>query len=224
MGEPRGANLAPVGPLTAVADDVHAHLALGRLDGGICLAGRDAVALGVEQEVVDKGFHVFFHGSPGWGGDLIVLNAHGARRHFVQALVNDAQALTELLHAAQVAVVAIAVNANGDVKLDLVVSVVGLRFPHVPGHAGATQHDAAKGVVECIGSGDDPDALRAAFPYTVVREEFFGFVYTVTELRGPLIDVVEKAEGEVLVHTAGADVGRVEAGAGDPFVEFLQRM
>ena len=36
-----------------------------------------------------------------------------------------------------------------------------------------------------------------------------------------MVDVVEEAEGEVRVHAAGADVGGVEAGAGDAFVEFL---
>lgn len=48
MGEPGGADLAPVGPLAAIANDEHAHLTLGRLDGGIRFAGWDAVALGIE--------------------------------------------------------------------------------------------------------------------------------------------------------------------------------
>ncbi len=135
--------------------------------------------------------------------------------------MDDAQRLAELLHAAEVAVVAVAVDADGDVEVDLVVGVVGLALAHVPGHAGAAQHDAREGVVEGVGGGDDADALRAALPDAVVGQELFGFVDAVAELRRPLVDVVEKAEREVLRDAAGSDVGGVQAGAGDAFVEFL---
>ena len=103
----------------------------------------------------------------------------------------------------------------------MVVSVVGLGFADVPGDAGAAEHDAGEGVVEGVGGGDDADAFCAADPDAVVGEEFFGFVDAVAELRGPLVDVVEEAEGEVGVDAARADIGGVEAGAGDAFVEFL---
>lgn len=46
------------------------------------------------------------------------------RRHLVEALVDDAKTLAELLDAAEVPIVAISVLADGDVKLDLVVRVV----------------------------------------------------------------------------------------------------
>ena len=63
--------------------------------------------------------------------------------------------------------------------------------------------------------------MGAAFPDTVICEEFFGFVNAVAELGGPLVDVVEEAEGNVGMDAAGADVGGVEAGAGDTLVKFL---
>jgi hypothetical protein len=40
-------------------------------------------------------------------------------------------------------------------------------------------------------------------------------------LGGPLVDVVEEADGEVLVDAARADVGCMEAGPRDPFIELL---
>ena len=39
-----------------------------------------------------------------------------------------------------------------------------------------------------------------------------------------MVDVIEEAEGEVLGDAAGPDVGGVETGAGDAFVEFLMMM
>lgn len=170
---------------------------------------------------MDESFHIFLHSGAGRGGDFVVLDADGAGRHFIEALVDDAEGLAEFFHAAEVAVVAVAVDADGDVEFDLVVGVVGLGFSYVPGDAAAAEHDAGEGIVEGVGGGDDADALCAADPDAVVGEEFFGFVDAVTELGGPLVDVVKEAEREVLVDAARADVGGVEAGAGDAFVEFL---
>ena len=197
MREARRADLAPVRPLAAVADDEDPHLALGRFDRRVGFPGGHGVALCEEEEMVDEGFHVLFHGGAGGRRDFVVLDADGARGHLVQALVDDAQALAEFFHAAEVAVVAVAVDADGDVELDLVVRVVGLAFAHVPGDAAAAEHDAGEGVVERVGGGDDADALGPAFPDPVVRQQFFGLVDAVAELGRPLVDVVEETEGQV---------------------------
>ena len=221
MRKPGRPDLAPVRPLAPVTDDVHAHLPLGRLDRGVCLPWRDGVSLCEEQEMVDQGFHVFLHGCARWRGHLVVLHPDGPGRHFVQALNDYAQALAELLHPAEVAIIAIPVHAHGDIELHIPVRVIRLRFSNVPGDAAAAQHHAGEGVVERVGGGDDADAFGAPDPDPVVGEEFFGFVDAVTELGRPLVDVVEEAEGEVGVYAAGTDVGGVEAGAGDALVELL---
>ena len=112
-------------------------------------------------------------------------------------------------------------TADGDVELDLVVGVVGLGLANVPGDARAAEHDAGERVVERVGRVDDADAFGAPDPDPVVGEELLGLVDAVAELGRPLVDVVEKAEGEVLRHAAGTDVRGVESGAGDALVEFL---
>ena len=221
MGEARRTNLAPVRPLAAIAHQKHAHLALGRFNSRVRLARGDRIALRKEQKVVNKGLHIFLHRGARRGRDLVVLDADGARGHLIEALVDDAEGLAELLHAAEVAVVAVAVDADGHVELDLVVRVVRLAFADVPRHAAAAQHHARVGVVERVGGGHHPDALRAPFPDPVVCQQFFRLVDPVPELRRPLVDVVQEAERQVLVHAAGADVGGVQAGARDALVEFL---
>lgn len=100
MREPRRPDLASVRPLAAVADDEDAHFALGRFNSTVRLARRDAVAAAEEQEVVDQGFHVFFHAGAGRGGDFVVFGADGAGGHFVEALVDYAEGLAEFFHAA----------------------------------------------------------------------------------------------------------------------------
>jgi len=135
--------------------------------------------------------------------------------------VDDAQGLSELLHAAEVSVVAVTVLADRDVKLDLVVGVVRLALTNIPRDAGAAEHDAGEGQVQSLGGGDDTDTPKTLNPDTVVREHLLRLVDTVAKLRSPLVDVVEEADGNVLVDTAGTDVRGVETGTGDALVELL---
>lgn len=221
VGEAGGADLAAVGPLGAVGDDEDTHLTLRGLDGAVCLARGHGVTLGVEQEVVDEGLHVLLHGGARGRGDLVVLDLDGAGGDLVEALVDDAEGLAEFLHTAEVAVVAVTVDADGDVELDLVIGVVGLRLADIPRHTRAAEHDTGERVVESVGSADDTNALGAANPDTVVGQELLSLVDAVTELGGPLVDVVKKADGKVLGNTTGANVGGVETGTRNALVEFL---
>jgi hypothetical protein len=215
VGETGCANLAAVRPLGAVGDDENTHLTLGGLDGAVGLTRRNGVTLGVEQEVVDESLHVLLHCGAGRRSDLVVLDLDGASGHLVQALVDDAERLAELLHAAEVTVVAVTVDADGDVELDLVVGVIGLGLADIPRDTGSTEHDTREGVVE------GTNTLGTADPDTVVGQELLSLVNAVTELGGPLVDVVKKTNGKILGNATGADVGSVKTGTRDTLVEFL---
>lgn len=221
MRKARSTDLAPVGPLAAVTDQENGHLTLGRLDGGIGLPGRNRVALGEQEEVVDESLHVLLHGGTGGRRDLVVLDTDRAGRHLVQTLVDDAERLAEFLHTAEVSVVAVAVHTDGDVELDLVIRIVRLRLADIPRDTGSTEHHTREAQVQSLGHWHDTDALSSGLPDSVVREQFLGLVDAVAELGGPLVDIVEEAEREILGHTAWADVGGMEAGTGHSLIEFL---
>ena len=170
MRKPRRPNLTPIRSLTAVAHDKDTHFALWRFDRAVSFSRRNRVTFCEEQEVMDEGLHIFLHRRTGRRGDFVVFDADGAGGHLVQALVDDAEGLAELFHAAEVAVVAVAVDAHGHVELDLIVCVVRLAFADVPGDTAASEHDAREGVVEGVGGGDDADTLCSAFPDSVVGE------------------------------------------------------
>lgn len=170
MRKPRRSNLTPIRPLAAIAHDEDAHFSLGRFNRAVGLSRRDGVAFCEEEEVVDESFHVFFHGGAGRRGDLVVLDPDGAGGHLVEALVDDAEGLPELFHAAEVPVVAVSVHPDGDVEFHLVVGVVRLALAYVPRHAAASEHDAGEGVVEGVGGGDDANVLGSPFPDSVVCE------------------------------------------------------
>lgn len=89
MRKARRADLASVRSLAPIADQEDTHLPLRRFDRRISLAGRDAIALCEEKEVVDEGFHVFFHGGAGRWGNLVVFDSDGTGWHLVETLIDD---------------------------------------------------------------------------------------------------------------------------------------
>jgi hypothetical protein len=159
---------------------------------------------------MDQCFHVLLHGSTGWRRNLVVLNLDRTRGHLVETLVNDAEGLTELFHTAQVPVITVAVDANRNIELYLVVCVIWLGLADIPRHTGTSEHDTGEGVIDSIGCGDNTDTLGTSNPDTVVRQHLFGLINAVAELGRPLMDIVEKAQGKILRYTTR-----------DTLVEFL---
>src|SRR5262249_21614775 len=79
MGERRRADLAFVRPVGAVGDEIDAELAFGCLDGGINLAGRHAMAFGVQLEMLDRRLHRALHLSAAGRHVLLSATATGPR-------------------------------------------------------------------------------------------------------------------------------------------------
>ncbi len=224
VGKTRGTNVHAVWPFGAIADNIDAHLTLGSFNGRVGVSGRYGITLGVEQEMVDQGLHVLLHGGAGRWRDLVVLNADGAGGHLVEALQDDAKRLSELLHTAEVTVVAITVDANRHIELDLVIGIVRLALADIPWDARSTEHDTSEGEIQSIGGRDNTNTLETVDPDTVVRKHFLGLVDPVAKLGGPLVDVVKEANGKILVDTTWADIGSMETGTRDTLVEFLECM
>jgi hypothetical protein len=59
-------------------------------------------------------------------------------------------------------------------------------------------------------------------PNSVIREHLLGFVDAVTKLCCPLIDVVEKADWQVLMDTSRTNISGVESRTGDTLIELLK--
>jgi hypothetical protein len=221
VSETRSTDLASVRSLGTVGDNEDTHLTLRGFDGGVGLTGRNGVTLAVKQEVVNESLHVLLHSGTWRRGNLVVLNLDGSRGDLVQALEDDAQRLAELLHAAEVTVVAVTVDTNGHIELNLVVSIVGLGLADIPWDTRTTKHDTSERVVESICGRNNTNTLGTALPDTVVGQKLLSLVNAVTELSGPLVDVVKDTNGEILGNTTGTDVSSVETGTRDTLVELL---
>ncbi len=154
--KPGDADLAAIGPVGAVGDEIDAELALRRLDRGVGLAGRHVIALGIELEVVDQRFHRLLHLGARRRRHLAVVDLDRPRRHLLERLPDDAHRLAHLLHAHEVAVVAIAVLADRNIEIHLVIDVIGLRLAQIPRDARAAQHRAGEAPIRACSAVTTP--------------------------------------------------------------------
>src|SRR5262249_14301456 len=80
--------------------------------------------------------------------DLVVPNGNRSltfgQPQLLQALFHDAHRLPHLLHPYEIAVVAVPVLADWDVKIERGIALVGLCFAQIPSGAGTAHHDAGK--------------------------------------------------------------------------------
>src|SRR5262249_18465923 len=131
------------------------------------------MALAVELEVVDGRLHRAFRLRARGRNDLVVPDRNRPRAfrrsQLFQALLHDADRLAHLLHAHEIAVVAVAVLADGNVEIEFRVTFVGLRLAQIPGGAGAAHHDAGEAPRPRVGKRDRADAGVALLEDAVVR-------------------------------------------------------
>src|SRR5829696_6842651 len=146
VDEARRADADAVRAARAVRDEVTADLALRALDGVVVVAGR-----GLD--------------------DLRDLGVDGAVGQPLQGLLDDAARLAHLLDSDEVAVVGVAVLADGHVEVEVGVGRVGARLAYVPRDARAAQGGAGEPDGDGVRGRDDADADGAAEPDAVLREQ-----------------------------------------------------
>src|SRR5919197_5531386 len=226
MGERGCPDLALIRAVGAVRHQVDTELAFGCFDRGVDLALRHAMALAVELEMVDGRLHRAFHLAARRRNDLVVAgrNRAGAlwRSQLLETLFHDAHRLAHLLHANEVAVVAVAVLADRDVEIELGITFVGLRLAQIPGGAGAAHHDAREPPRPCVGKLDHADTDVALLEDAVFREQALDIVAYLEEGIAERPDVVEKLRRQVLMYSSDPEIVRVHASARSALVKHHQ--
>src|SRR5690606_31776396 len=127
MGKAGGANLAAVRLARAIGDEIDAELALRRLDTRVDLAGWHPMTFGVQLEVMDQSFHRTLHLGALRRNDLLVIGNVRARAFWrtqlLARLLHDLYGFTHFEHADQITIIAVAVLADGDVEVELLVAL-----------------------------------------------------------------------------------------------------
>ena len=221
MRETRGPDLGAVRFVRTVGHEVHAEFTLGGLNGGVNLALRHVKPFGVEFEVMDQRFHGGLHLGPGRRGNLALrLNRFAFDEfHLLKALAHDLHALSHLHHPAQIPVVAIAMGSDGNLEIHLVVAFIRLRPAQIPRQPRAAHHHAGEAEIEAFLLRHDSDIDVALLEDTVLGQQAVDIVKRLVELLGPLPDIVAQLLGQILMHTAGAEIGRVQPCTAGPLAK-----
>src|SRR5436190_7753580 len=170
-----GPELEAIRLVGAIRYRVDAEFALRRLDGGVHLPCRNVDSFAEELEVMNELFHVLLHLFARRRCDLVVRRDDGSWIYAqpFDALPDDPIRLAHFLDAHQIAIVAVAIQTDGNVEVHPIVNRIRLFLAQVPGDAGTAQHRAGKternGARSCYRS----DAHRALLPNPIVGEKRF---------------------------------------------------
>src|SRR4029079_9669360 len=128
------------------------------------------------------------------------------------ALLHEAHRLAHLLHANEIAVVAIAVLADRDVELKLAVAFVRLALAQVPRGTRAPHHDAGEALRPGIVELDHADIDIALLENAVVGEQALDVVADLEKRIAEGVDVGDQFRRQVLVDAARAEISGADAG------------
>ena len=149
---------------------------------------------------MDERFHRALHLGARGRHDLVVADRDRplpvGRAQLVDALAHDADRLAHLFHADDLTVVIVAILADGDVEIHLLVAFVGLRLAQVPGGARAAHHHARKAPGPAFVERHDADVDIALLEDAVADEEFVEIVDDLQERIAESLDVVDEDRAE----------------------------
>src|SRR5690606_22532154 len=152
--------------------------------------------------VMDQRLHVVLHLDPARRRDLVVVDHDRARILLepLDALLDDARRLAQLLDTDEVAIVAVAVLADGNVEIELIVDFVWLVLAQIPYDARAPQHRAREAELHRALWRYDADIDRALLPDAVIRQKRLVLVDAGRKAVHEVFDEVEERAAARLVH------------------------
>ena len=147
-----------------------------------------------ELEMVNQLFHVGFHIFARRRGNFMVICDYRTRidAQPINALLDDLVRLTHFLHPHQIAVVTIAVGANRNIEIHLVIDFIGLFFAQVPCDARATQHRAGETQLLRTLRRDHTNTHQALLPDSVIGQQGFVFINIFWEAPGEVINKIQQ--------------------------------
>jgi hypothetical protein len=157
------------------------------------------------------------------GATLLSCTEHRAlavrRLQLLDALFHDPHRLPHLLHANEIAVVAVAVLPDRNVEIHLGVTVVRLRFAQIPGRAGTAYQNARKSPSPRLLKCQSADIHVTRFEDAVEREQPVQIVDDTEKWIAPGLDVVDQLWRKILVHAPGPIVVGVHPAPGCALIE-----
>ena len=190
-----------IGGLAAIAHQIEAELAVGRLGRSVGFATGNleaAVAhrqLEVGDRALDRGIDLLLGRQ---GRSLVDAHVHGAGRNVFERLRHDLQALPHLRHPYEVAGIAVARRRAADLEVEVFIGEVGLVLAEVAGHAAGAGHRAGGPGVDGLCFGEHTHALRAVDEDAVAGEQPLHVVERLGEGLHERADLLDHQRREIL--------------------------
>ena len=146
--------------------------------------------------------------------DLAVVGDPAPLGQAVHRLLDDLHRLVDLRDADGEAIPVVALGADRDLELEVVVGAVGRRLAQVPRVAGGAQQRAGDAELEQLLLGERADAAQALQDDLVVGEQVVVLIDARRHLIGELLELLGPAARDVLGDAADLEVARVHALAG----------
>ena len=212
--------LAAIGFIRTICHQIHPKLTLWRFNRRIDFALGHMEALGVKFEVMNQSFHRLFHLAAFWRG-------HFSTRHdiarflaqFANRLFDNRNGLAHFFHAAQIAVITVAIFTNRNVKLKLVIAFIGLRATQIPSQARAAHHYTAKAIFLNVVFCHDANICVALLENPIFCQHRVDVLQNPWEGLGPFFDIIQQSIWQILMHTAGAEIGRMQTRTTGPLIK-----
>ena len=142
------------------------------------------------NQLLHAGLHVF--AARGCHFVVVCDDRAGIAAQPFHTLRNDAIGLTQLLNANQIPVVTVTGFANRDIKIHLVINIVGLVFTQIPSNARTAQHRSGEAQVFGSLRSDHANAHGALLPNTVVGQQRFVLVNVFGETFCKVFDEIQQ--------------------------------
>ena len=215
MRERGGANPGSVGGGAAVANQVVAVVALGRLDPDTGLTGGYYRSPANTEKMVDQGIDILQGSFFGRRGGERMVGFIRPLGHVLEALANDAQTLADLIDPYTAAVVAVAPVGGADLKIIILVAGIGTVFAPVPVESGGTQAGAGHAPLDRLGAAVAANPLATAFDQAVVHHQGFVLVEPGGHIVDELAHHLVPAQRQILGDAADAEPARMHSRSGE---------
>ena len=106
--------------------------------------------------------------------------------------MDDPQGLTHFFHPAQIAIIAVAILAHRNEKIELVIALIGLRAAQIPRHARPAHHHTAKAPIKRLLLADNANISIALLEDAVFGQKPVDIIQHAGEFIGPGLDIVNQ--------------------------------
>src|SRR5690606_35249660 len=206
----RGANAPAHRLCRSVRHEIIALLALGTLHRHVHLTDRRTRTLHHELEVMDHAFHLAGSHALGRKDYPRVIHVHRPVRQPGECLLQDPDALANLLEPHEVAIVDVALRAHRHFEVVRLVFQVREVLAYVVVHAACAQHGSGQAATDRLGSGECAHSRGTTHPDGILREHAIRFVDRTRERLHEVCNLLHPAFRNVGRHAAHSACGRRE--------------